>query len=88
VRYESVHALGKFKNRKVVDKLLETLKGGDNLVQIAACEALADIGDAQAAAAIEPLLSTDDIEVRQAAEKAISRLKPNGGKDSSNLRLY
>jgi len=76
VRRAAVEALGNIGDMRAVSSLITVLKEDkNNIVRKAAVQALAQIGDTRA---IEPLVVTlNDVDVRDAAEKALLNIDPN-----------
>lgn len=74
VRYEVLKALGRFKGEKVLKALMSGLVQGESIMQIGACDSLADMGDPHAAEAIRRLTNSEDSKVRNAARNALEKL--------------
>lgn len=78
VRYEAANSLS-FKEKKVVDALISTLKDEIGLVQIGAAETLGKMGIHEALAPLRELLNSKDPEVVEAVSKARKRIKSRKG---------
>jgi hypothetical protein len=84
VRTQAALVLGKLKDARAVEPLIESLRDSNETVRAAAVSSLGQLGDARATAALEGLRQDSSNIVRMSVEKALANLatvpaRPSGG---------
>jgi HEAT repeat protein len=84
VREISINALARIGDTRAVEKIMFQLESGDEWTRRAAVLALGELGDRRAVRKLMRMLREDDkLEVRRAADKALSKLIPRDERDNN-----